>query len=65
MAEIGWVKARRRIGTERSGRVWAFFPDKVDKVLPVEELPPLPEQEKRYRWNYAMRKYSQKTGDEP
>ena len=65
MAEVGWVKARRRIGTERSGRVWAFFPDKVDKVPPVEELPPTSEEEKLRRWNYGMRKYANKTADEP
>ena len=34
MASYGWIKARRRVGN-RSTRVYAFFPDEVDKVPPV------------------------------
>ena len=35
MAAHGWIKARRRVGN-RSTRVYAFFPDEVDKVPPVK-----------------------------
>ena len=63
MAAHGWVKARRRVGN-RSTRVYAFFPDEVDKVPPVEKLQPLTEEQKRDRWHSAMRKHSEKT-DEP
>ena len=63
MASHGWIKARRRVGN-RSGRVYAFFPDEVDKVPPVEKLPPLTEGQKRDRWHSAIRKNSEKT-DEP
>ena len=63
MASHGWIKARRRVGN-RSTRVYAFFPDEVDKVPPVEKLPPLTEDQKRDRWHSAMRKHSEKT-DEP
>ena len=44
--------------------LYAFFPDEVDKVPPVEKLPPLTEEQKRDRWHSAMRKHSEKT-DEP
>ena len=63
MAAHGWIKARRRVGN-RSTRVYAFFPDEVDKVPPVEKLPPLTEEQTRDRWHSAMRKHSEKT-DEP
>ena len=63
MAAHGWIKGRRRVGN-RSGRVYAFFPDEVDNVPPVEKLPPLTEGQQRDRWHSAMRKHSEKT-DEP
>jgi len=63
MASHGWIKARRRVGN-RSTRVYAFFPDEVDKVPAVEKLPPLTEEQKRDRWHSAMRKHSEQT-DEP